>query len=40
MLSAIIAVTFVLFLVLGLPIAFVLTVSSLGACFYCQVVII
>lgn len=34
MLSAIIAVTFVLFLVLGLPIAFVLTVSSLGACFY------
>ena len=34
MLSAIIAGTFVLFLVLGLPIAFVLTVSSLGACFY------
>lgn len=34
MLSAIIAATFVLFLVLGLPIAFVLTVSSLGACFY------
>lgn len=34
MLYAIIAITFVLFLVLGLPIAFVLAVSSLGACIY------
>ncbi len=34
MLYGLLAGTFVLFLVLGLPIAFVLTVSSLSACFY------
>lgn len=34
MLSLIIAVTFVLFLVLGLPIAFVLTISSIAAALY------
>lgn len=34
MLYALLGITFVVFLVLGLPIAFVLTVSALSACFY------